>query len=1634
MGCRSSADRSVPRWVSWPLSRIPNGMRRAGLGGPVWLAVLALGALSLTGRAQTRYWIWMSGSNALTCASVGDGGTYCQQPGSYGSLGVAASTNSPSGRSDAANWIDGSGNLWLFGGQDYDAAWLEDDGQPGSSSGFLNDLWKFNPATQQWTWMGGSSTEDQSGVYGTLGAASSASFPGARAGVASWIDGSGDLWLFGGEGYDANYGESGFLNDLWKYAPSSGQWTWMGGSNTLGSSALACRPGVYGALGSASAGNIPGGRMGALGWTDKSGNRWLFGGMGCDAAGNFGALNDLWEFIATTRQWAWMSGSNSLREEDAAGDYGRNGVYGNLGQAAPSNVPGGRYGGASWIDGSGNLWLFGGQGYDSLGTMGFLNDLWEFNPGSEQWVWMGGSSAVPVAAGGVGGEPGAYGTQGVTAASSIPGGRAGAAGWSDGDGNFWLLGGGGRDGNDSYGGLNDLWELNPSTRAWTWMGGSNTVMQPGAYGNLGIPSGASVPGGRIHASSWNDQSGNLWTFGGLGYDSNGSFGMLNDLWVEGVTSAAPSFTPAPGVYNGTEYVSISASGANAAIYLTTDGTPPTSNAALYTAPVKLMWSSETVQAIAAAPGLLPSTAAVATYTLNAASSTPAATPVFSPAGGVFASAQPVTITDATPGSAIYYTTDESTPTASSNLYTGPITVSSYETLKATAVAAGYLNSAMATATLNVLPSAATLTVSGSDPYNMTCAVTGPALKSVPGPTGKITFTDTTTNQTLGTATLGTGAISRAFQAQATYRVGDVPTGIAFGDFNGDGKMDLAVTNNADATISILLNNGDGTFQMQTVYPVLKGPVGISAGDFNGDGKLDLAVADGSGSSLSVLLGNGNGAFQAQKTTSAGTNPREIVVGDFNGDGNLDVATTDSYANQLSVLLGNGDGTFQTRKAYALGNNPQGIVTGFFAGNQKPLDLVEANENDSTLSVLMGNGDGTFQSQSVVANEAGSLPIAMTAADFNGDGNLDLAIASNDTVTVLLGNGDGTFQYSPALVTPVSPVNPKSIAAGDFNGDGVPDLAVTDGNSATVLILTGNGNGTFQTGNAYAVGAGPIGMVAADLNGDGNPDLAIANSKANTISVLLSYAAAVASASLTNVSVNGGTSGTHNLRCSYSGDANYPASTSNTVTESYSQVATPAFSLLVGDYPAAQPVSISDATPGAIIYYTSDGSTPTTSSTRYTGPITVSSSVKLRAIATLMGQEQSAISEVTYAIAAAPSFTSSASGASGLRLPIASGRGARALATRLWKLEAKPEASTAPQTVTITDQSPGATIYYTTDGSTPSTQSAIYTSPLLLTGTATLTAFAAAPGYVNSPVASATYTVAQPATPTVKLTATPSAISAQTSVTLAATVAGGGATPTGAVSFLDGAANLGESTLSTSGVATLTVNSLSVGTHSIVANYAGDSNYAAATSAAVSVTVSPLVQAITFAPLASPVPYGTGPLTLNANASSGLAVAFAATGPATISEGRLSITGAGTVVVTVSQSGNDNYAAAAPVSQTIAVNKANPTISLKDSAGPAIFGPGALGSAITFTATVAGVGAIPSGSVTFYSGSTELATAELNGSGAAAYATSRLGMSKRSITASYEGDANYTAAVSTALAVTISNIGHIHLPFRFGGTF
>jgi N-acetylneuraminic acid mutarotase len=362
-----------------------------------------------------------------------------------------------------------------------------------------------------WTWVSGSDTAKQLGVYGTKGVPSPSNVPGSRVAAVSWIDTGGNLWLFGGYGLGPS--QSGLIfNDLWKFDQTANEWTWMSGSNT------GAQPGVYGTKGVADPLNVPGSRENPLAWSDSRGKLWLFGGMGYDSLGQDGSLNDLWSFDPATTQWTYVSGFYLTNE------WGR---YGTKGVPAPSNVPGARYRGASWIDAAGKLWLFGGWGHSRTGAFDFLNDLWMFDLETSEWTWVSGSDEVH--------EYGEYGTKGVPSPANVPGSRCDLVTWIDLDGRLWLFGGYLWEDGECY--FNDLWRFDPATLEWTWMSGSDWINEPGYYGVQGTADPRNAPGSRSGAVSWTDQSGVLWLFGGFGFDSDGNAGWLNDLWRFDPTTA-----------------------------------------------------------------------------------------------------------------------------------------------------------------------------------------------------------------------------------------------------------------------------------------------------------------------------------------------------------------------------------------------------------------------------------------------------------------------------------------------------------------------------------------------------------------------------------------------------------------------------------------------------------------------------------------------------------------------------------------------------------------------------------------------------------------------------------------------------------------------------------------------------------------------------------------------------------------------------------------------------------------------------------------------------------------------------------------------------------------------------------------
>jgi hypothetical protein len=312
------------------------------------------------------------------------------------------------------------------------------------------------------------------------------------------------------------------------------------------------------------------------------------------------------------------------------------------------------------------------------------------------------------------------------------------------------------------------------------------------------------------------------------------------------------------------------------------------------------------------------------------------------------------------------------------------------------------------------------------------------------------------------------------------------SGFVLADVNGDGTLDV-ITESTECAGSVLLGTPSGGFGPQIPYSTPGGQVAVAVGDFNGDGKPDLAVANGGRRSptVSVLLGNGDGTFQTAVTYPVGRKSADVAIGDFNGDGNLDLAVVDR-AGPVTILLGKGDGTFTAGKSIALKG---GFVAVADLNGDGKTDLIVGSI--ARASILLGNGDGTFQAPMHYHVRKGAKAFAL--ADLNGDGNLDLVAAGrgphgdptgNSGYSILLGNGDGTFQ--PAVHNKL-PFPTGALMVADFDGDGKPDLAMANGELGAVWVLIGDGTGKFSTPRQYFyAGVDTSGLGVTGTNKNGSP--------------------------------------------------------------------------------------------------------------------------------------------------------------------------------------------------------------------------------------------------------------------------------------------------------------------------------------------------------------------------------------------------------------------------------------------------------------------------------------------------------------------------------------------------------------------
>ena len=344
-------------------------------------------------------------------------------------------------------------------------------------------------------------------------------------------------------------------------------------------------------------------------------------------------------------------------------------------------------------------------------------------------------------------------------------------------------------------------------------------------------------------------------------------------------------------------------------------------------------------------------------------------------------------------------------------------------------------------------------------------------------------------------------------AAVNHFVGTRPSGVATGDFDGDGDIDLATTVDNPDRIILLLNDGAGHYTLGpvTLLPRSSSPQDLVAGDLNGDDVVDLAVAirDPQGSVL-IMMNNGGGTFVLTGSVAVGARPRGLAIADIDGDDDLDLAVANRDSNTASVLTNDGAGGFSAA-TFAAGNEPRATAFVDFNGDGD-LDLAVTIHDDRTVATFVNNG-GVFVPSAILPVGPFVRPDGITAADLDGDGDDDLAVATDDQTfninqaTIFMNTGAG---FTGPLSYPTGGRRTGKIIAADFDCDGLIDLASTNRDSNDVSFLRNLGGGVFGAPMFPLPGAGmrPGAITAADLDGDGDPDIAVANRDSNDVSVLI----------------------------------------------------------------------------------------------------------------------------------------------------------------------------------------------------------------------------------------------------------------------------------------------------------------------------------------------------------------------------------------------------------------------------------------------------------------------------------------------------------------------------------------------------
>ena len=338
-----------------------------------------------------------------------------------------------------------------------------------------------------------------------------------------------------------------------------------------------------------------------------------------------------------------------------------------------------------------------------------------------------------------------------------------------------------------------------------------------------------------------------------------------------------------------------------------------------------------------------------------------------------------------------------------------------------------------------------------------------------------------------------------------YPVGNRPSGVAAGDFDNDGDIDIATTVDDPDRIIVLLNNGSGQYTLgpTTFLPNSSSPQDLVAGDLDGKGGVDLAVAvrDPQGLVL-IMLNTGGGSFMMSGSIIVGNRPRGLAIADMDNDGDFDLAVANRDANTVSVLTNTGGGLFTVSTFFA-GNEPRATAFVDF-DNDGDRDLAVTIHDDRTVATFTNNG-GVFAPSTIYSLGPFVRPDGIVAADLDGDGADDLAVAVDDQtfninqIAVLINTGKG---FTGPFSFDTGGQGTNKVTAADFDCDGAIDIAVTNQDSNNVSFLENLGGGVFAPPTLMGAGTRPGAITTADVDGDGDPDIAVANRDSNNLSVLI----------------------------------------------------------------------------------------------------------------------------------------------------------------------------------------------------------------------------------------------------------------------------------------------------------------------------------------------------------------------------------------------------------------------------------------------------------------------------------------------------------------------------------------------------